>query len=77
VTVAAPPLLAVAAEELEHTARLLNGMKSELLAEHLPTALPAWTRLDAGAEQAVGAGMAMSLFGGATAASASLRQRTP
>ena len=58
-----------AREELDYAVKLLDAMKSASLAKLLPAPLPGWTREEA-AEDSEGAGMAMAMFGGGTAASA-------
>ena len=65
-----------AREELDYAVKLLDSMKSASLAKLLPAPLPGWTREDASADDAEGAGMAMAMFGGGTAASASYTDGT-
>jgi hypothetical protein len=59
-----------AREELDYAVKLLDGMKSESLAKLLPEPLAGWTKEASDASDAEGAGMAMAMFGGGTAASA-------
>jgi hypothetical protein len=59
-----------AREELDYAVKLLDGMKSESLGKLLPEPLPGWTKEASDASEAEGAGMAMAMFGGGTAASA-------
>jgi hypothetical protein len=55
--------------ELDYAIKLLDSMKSASLAKLLPAPLPGWTREEA-ADEGEGAGMAMAMFGGGTAAAA-------
>jgi hypothetical protein len=59
-----------ARQELDYAVKLLDGMKSESLSKLLPEPLPGWTKEASDASEAEGAGMAMAMFGGGTAASA-------
>ncbi len=58
-----------AREDLDYAVQLLAAMKSEGLAAFLPAPLPGWTK-EAATEDASGAGAAMAMFGGGTAAAA-------
>ena len=61
----------VAREELNYALGLLNQMKAEELAGHLPEPLEGWERE---IEDAASGGMAMSMLGGGTAATAHYRR---
>jgi hypothetical protein len=56
--------------ELDYAMKLLTEIKSASLAGYLPTALPGWSRE---AAEADGAGTAMAMLGGGTAAAATYR----
>jgi hypothetical protein len=57
-----------ARQELDYAIKVLDGMKSEILAKLLPAPLPGWTRAEAEDQQ--GTGMAMAMLGGGTSAAA-------
>jgi hypothetical protein len=59
-----------ARSELDYAMKLLTEIKSASLAGYLPSALPGWTRE---AAEADGAGTAMAMLGGGTAAAATYR----
>lgn len=59
--------ITVAREELDYAMQLLTAMKADSLSTFLPEPLEGWTREAADAE---GAGPAMAMFGGGTAAAA-------
>lgn len=61
----------VAREELSYAMGLLTRMKAEELASFLPEPLPGWERE---LEDPASSGMAMSMFGGGTAATANYRR---
>lgn len=63
--------ITVASEELDYALKLLGQLKSESLGKYLPEAPAGWTREEAEAD---GSGLAMSMFGGGTAAAASYRK---
>jgi hypothetical protein len=59
-----------ARSELDYAMKLLTEIKSASLAGYLPSALPGWTRE---AAEADGAGTAMAMLGGGTAAAATYK----
>jgi hypothetical protein len=63
--------ITIASEELDYAMKLLGQMKSASLAGYLPDAPAGWTREEAEAD---GSGLAMSMFGGGTAAAATYRK---
>jgi len=63
--------ITVAREELDYAMQLLTAMKADSLATFLPEPREGWTREAAEAE---GAGPAMAMFGGGTAAAATYRR---
>ena len=63
--------ITIASEELDYAMKLLGQMKSASLAAYLPEAPAGWTREEHDAD---GSGLAMSMFGGGTAAAATYRK---
>lgn len=57
--------------DVEYATKLLDARKAETLAAFLPAAPAGWTREEAEAD---GAGIAMAMFGGGTAAAATYRR---
>lgn len=64
-----------AQKDVDYAGKLLTAMKSEALAKLLPPAPPGWTRAEASAEDASGAGF-MGMLGGGTSASATYSKGT-
>lgn len=63
--------ITVAREELDYALQLLTAMKADSLSTFLPEPREGWTREEAEAE---GAGPALAMFGGGTAAAATYRR---